>query len=131
MTKRIASCSCGQLSVTTFEDPIRVSVCHCLACQRRTGSAFGVQARFRRDSLELSGKSTRYARISDEGNKTNFEFCPNCGVTVYFTSEGSEEMVAIPVGVFAEPRFPAPTISMYEERKHSWVVMPEGIEHLY
>ncbi|RDS83359.1 GFA family protein [Dyella psychrodurans] len=130
MTKRIASCSCGQLSVTTFEDPIRVSVCHCLACQRRTGSVFGVQARFRRDGLELSGQSTRYVQISDEGNKTNFEFCPNCGATVYYTSEGSEEMVAIPVGVFAEPAFPAPIISIYEERKHGWVVMPEGIEHL-
>lgn len=89
-----------------------------------------MQARFRRDSVELSGQSTRYVRISDEGNKTNFEFCPNCGVTVYYMSEGLEGMVAIPVGVFAEPLFPAPTISVYEERKHSWVVMPEYIEHM-
>jgi hypothetical protein len=39
-------------------------------------------------------------------------------------------MVAIPVGVFAEPLFLAPTLSIYEERKHGWVMMPEGIEHL-
>lgn len=88
-----------------------------------------MQARFLRDGLELSGQSIRYVRISDEGNKTSFEFCPHCGVTVYYTSEGLEGIVAIPVGVFAEPHFPAPTISVYEERKHSWVVMPEGIEH--
>jgi hypothetical protein len=50
MTRRnvcSACCSCGQLQVTTTGEPVRISVCHCLACQRRTGSAFGVQARFR------------------------------------------------------------------------------------
>ena len=38
--------------------------------------------------------------------------------------------VAIPVGAFTDPQFPAPTISVYEERMHSWVRMPEGIERL-
>ena len=46
MNTRTASCSCGQLTATTTEDPIRVGICHCLACQRRTGSVFGAQARF-------------------------------------------------------------------------------------
>jgi hypothetical protein len=131
MTKRIASCSCGQLSATTLEDPFRVSVCHCLACQRRTGGVFATQARFRKESVEISGKSTRYVRVGDEGNKANFEFCPICGATVYYTVEGMDDIVAIPVGAFAEPLFPAPTVSNYEGRKHSWVVMPEGIEHLF
>jgi hypothetical protein len=51
MNTRTASCSCGQLTVVTAGDPIRVSVCHCLACQRRTGSVFGAQARFARKSF--------------------------------------------------------------------------------
>ncbi|GLQ98222.1 GFA family protein [Dyella mobilis] len=131
MTKRIASCSCGQLSVTTSEDPIRVSICHCLDCQRRSGSVFAVQARFRRDGLELSGTSTRYVRISDEGNRAHFEFCPHCGTTVYYVTEGNEDLVAIPVGAFADPRFPAPVASNYEERMHGWVSMPADIEHHY
>ena len=45
MTTRDASCSCGQLHLTCEGEPVRISVCHCLACQQRTGSAFGVQAR--------------------------------------------------------------------------------------
>ena len=48
MTTRNAACSCGQLQATTSGDPVRISVCHCLACQRRTGSVFGMQARFPR-----------------------------------------------------------------------------------
>lgn len=37
--------------------------------------------------------------------------------------------IAIPVGAFADPAFPAPTVSVYEGRMHSWVVPPAGAEH--
>jgi hypothetical protein len=91
MSKRIASCSCGQLTAAAADEPIR---------------------------------------IGDEGSKATFSFCPACGATVYYQTEGNEESIAIPVGAFAEPGFPEPTVSVYEERKHAWVAMPENIEHL-
>ncbi len=130
MTIRTASCSCGQLTATTTEDPIRVSVCHCLACQRRTGSVFGAQARFRKESTEIKGQSKQYVRVGDEGSKITFNFCPTCGATVHYEIEGREESIAIPVGAFAEPSFPAPTFSVYEERMHAWVGLPANIEHM-
>lgn len=128
MTTRTASCSCGQLTATITEDPIRVSVCHCLACQRRTGSVFGAQARFRSEAVTVKGESKRYVRVGDEGSKIAFSFCPSCGATVHY--EIGEGSVAIPVGTFAEPGFPAPTFSVYEERKQAWVSLPEKIEHM-
>jgi len=67
MTHRLASCSYGQLTAQVAGDPVRVSICHCLACQRRTGSVFGEQARFPRESVTLSGTSTVYVRAGDEG----------------------------------------------------------------
>jgi hypothetical protein len=131
MTSRIASCSCGQLKVTTHGEPVRISVCHCLACQRRTGSVFGAQARFPRDAVEISGESREYVRIGDEGNEVTHHFCPTCGATVHYSVAGYDVgRIAIPVGAFADPGFPAPTVSVYEERMHSWVGLPEGIEHL-
>lgn len=130
MTRRTASCSCGQLAVTTADDPVRVSICHCLACQRRTGSVFGAQARFRREAVIIAGTSTTYLRLGDEGSRVTFHFCPACGSTVHYEIEGMEEFVAIPVGAFAEPDFPAPTVSVYEERKHAWVRLSEDIRHL-
>ena len=129
MVNRNASCSCGQLSVTVTEDPVRVSVCHCLACQRRTGSVFGAQARFRQECASINGQSSQYVRISDAGNRITFNFCPACGATVHYSIEGREELVAVPVGAFAEPGFPAPLFSVYEERKHAWVGLPRNIEH--
>lgn len=130
MSTRTASCSCGQLTAITSEDPIRVSACHCLACQRRTGSVFGAQARFRTAAVTASGVAKQYVRVGDEGGRAIFNFCPTCGATVYYTIEGAEEYVAIPVGAFADPAFPRPTFSVYEERMHSWVQMPQDIEHM-
>jgi hypothetical protein len=130
MPTRTASCSCGQLSAITTVDPVRISVCHCLACQRRTGSVFGAQARFPVRTVTITGTSQQYVRIGDEGSRMVFNFCPVCGATVHYALEGGDEHIAIPVGAFAEPSFPRPAFSVYEERMHSWVQMPEDIEHM-
>jgi hypothetical protein len=130
MPTRVATCSCGQLSVTVSEEPLRISICHCLACQRRTGSVFGAQARFRAEAVEVTGESHEYVRVGDEGNHIAFRFCPQCGATVYWGFKGYEDFVVVAVGAFAEPEFPAPTVSVYENRKHAWVVAPSHIEHL-
>lgn len=131
MSQRLASCSCGQLTAQVTGQPVRVSICHCLACQRRTGSVFGQQARFRREGVVLAGQSSRYVRVGDEGTRITFHFCPHCGATVYYEPEGMEEFIAIPVGAFADPAFPAPTVSVYEERKHAWVLPPAEAEHIW
>jgi hypothetical protein len=130
MSHRTASCSCGQLQAQVSTEPLRVSVCHCLACQRRTGSVFGAQARFAKEAVSISGRSTEFVRTGDEGTQATFRFCPDCGATVYYTMSGIENAVAIPVGAFADPSFPPPVFSVYEERMHAWVQMPGGIERM-
>ena len=130
MPTRVASCSCGHLSVTVTKEPIRVSICHCLACQRRTGSVFGAQARFHTHSVGVKGRSQQYVRVGDEGNRIAFQFCPNCGTTVHWQIEGREESITVAVGAFAEPAFPAPSVSVYDVRRHAWVTLPPPVEHL-
>ena len=130
MSVRVASCSCGQLRAEVRGEPTRVSVCHCHACQRRTGSVFGAQARFPREAVAVEGEGTEFVRVGDEGGRYRFTFCPRCGSTVFYVEEGNEGWIAIPVGAFADSRFPAPTISVYEERRHSWVSVPDDAEHL-
>ena len=127
---RTASCSCGDLVAQTRAEPLRVSICHCHACQRRTGSVFGVQARFRRDDVTIRGKPRTYVRAAHSGTRGAFEFCPRCGTTVHYGIEGNDEFIAIPVGAFADPTFPHPTRSVYEARRHAWVALPDGVEHV-
>ncbi|MEZ5830667.1 MAG: GFA family protein [Dongiaceae bacterium] len=127
-----ASCSCGQLRVTCTGKPVRLSMCHCLECQKRTGSPFGTQARFRRNQVTMEGKVTEFVRVGDEGNRVTFRFCPECGSTVYWTLSGFPDLVAVAIGNFADPSFPAPRVSVYERRRHPWVVVPEtpDMEHI-
>jgi hypothetical protein len=130
MTIRTASCSCGQLQARVSGEPLRVSVCHCLACQQRSGNVFAAQARFAAEAFTVTGRSTEFTRVGDAGGRATFRFCAECGGTVYYTNEGSDATVVIPVGAFADPRFPGPTFSVYEERMHAWVKMPADIEHM-
>jgi hypothetical protein len=126
---REASCTCGQLRLTAEGDPIRVSICHCLACQRRTGSVFGAQARFPADRVHVEGRSNDYVRISDAGDERTFYFCPDCGATVFYTLATAPDAVAVPIGAFADPTFPPPNFSVWESRRHRWVAIPEAVEH--
>jgi hypothetical protein len=129
MVTRRAACNCGQLHLVVEGEPIRISMCHCLACQRRTGSAFGIQARFPRNQVRVEGRSTEYVRISDDGEPRTFSFCPECGATVYYRLSTAPDVIAVPIGAFADPVFPQPTISVYESRRHPWLTVPAEIEH--
>src|SRR5205823_12515624 len=98
MPTRDAACSCGQLRLAAEGDPIRISMCHCLACQRRTGSAFGIQARFASERVHVVGRYSDYVRTPDEGDKhLTFHFCPDCGATVFFTGSDAPDVIAVPV----------------------------------
>lgn len=130
MTTRHAECSCGQLTATTQGEPVRISVCHCLSCQRRSGSAFAAQARFPRERVKVTGRATQYVRTADSGNKLVFNFCPDCGATVYYWAEAIPEIIAVPLGAFADPAFPAPKFSVYEARRHPWARIDADVERM-
>ena len=122
MTTRTASCSCGQVRVAAEGEPVRISICHCLECQKRTGSIFGAQARFPREHVKTEGRTSQWSRVGDEGGGATFHFCPVCGSTVYYELLGLPDFIAIPIGGFADPNFPPPRVSVYEDRQHAWVL---------
>ncbi|CAN5468886.1 GFA family protein [soil metagenome] len=126
MTIRTASCHCGQLSVEVRGEPLGIGVCHCLACQQRTGSVFAALAAFRAPYI-VTGKATEYVRSGDRGSRFRFRFCPVCGSTVFHSEEGHEGSIGVAVGCFADPAFPAPQVSVYDCRRHPWVVLPRDV----
>jgi len=133
-TNRTASCRCGQLTATVSGEPARVSVCHCLNCQKRSGSAFAAQARWPRDRTGIAGESKTFVKVADSGNKATFHFCPECGSDVYYEIDGKfdnkfNDLIAIPIGTFDDPFFLTPEYSVWESRKHLWVEIVGNIEH--
>lgn len=129
MTIRTATCRCGQLSAACDGEPVRVSVCHCLSCQRRSGSAFTAQARWPDAQVTLTGERREWRHVGDSGGTATFFFCPECGATVAYVIGAMPGLTAVAIGAFADPTFPAPTFSMYEECKHKWVEITGDIEH--
>ncbi len=130
---RHASCACGLLQLAVEGEPLRISICHCLDCQRRTGAPFGMQARFAREAVtHVAGESRSFTRQGDSGGTVTFHFCPACGSTVFWELSSVPQVFAVAVGAFADPDFPAPRISVYERRRHDWVDLAglPDIEHL-
>jgi hypothetical protein len=135
MTTRTASCRCGQLKAIATGDPVRVSVCHCLDCKKRSGSAFAVQARWPKAQVAIEGVSKTFVKVADSGNRGFFHFCPECGCDVYYEIDGKFDdkfngLIAIPLGAFEDPYFASPRFSVWEKRKHDWVVISgDLVEH--
>ena len=126
MSVRTAACSCGQLRIEVEGEPRDVGVCHCLACQRRTGSVFAALAGFA-PPYRVFGVATEYVRVGDRGARFTFRFCPVCGANLFHTEDGYEDRsVSVAVGAFADPGFPPPKDSVYDCRRHPWVQLPPG-----
>lgn len=129
MTVRSASCRCGALRAECSGEPVRVSVCHCLACQKRSGSAFAVQARWPDAQVTVTGERKSWQSVGDSGGVATHFFCPACGSTVAYVVDAMPGVMAVAVGAFADPEFPPPAFSVYEERKHRWVEITGDIQH--
>jgi hypothetical protein len=128
---RIASCRCGQLRAQCTEEPLRVSVCHCRECQRRTGSVFSAQARFRAESVIVTGVSSTYTRTADSGSQLTYQFCASCGATITYQIDTWPDVVAVPVGAFGDCALPTPAYSIYERRMRPWVTIAgDSMVHL-
>lgn len=130
MTVRIAHCRCGQLSVACAGEPVRASVCHCLECKARSGSAFAAQVRFPVEQVTISGQSSSYVHVGSAGKAATFHFCPTCGGGLYYINAAFPETIAVALGNFEDPWFATPEFSVFENRKMAWVeIVGEGIEH--
>jgi len=108
MPTSVAACVCEQLTVSCSGDPAQVSLCHCLACQRRTGSTYGIAAFYPRENVRVAGDATAYTRPSDSGYTVTFYFCPHCGSTVYWKASRKPEMVGSPWALSRIRRFRRP-----------------------
>jgi len=125
MATRTAACSCGQLRIEVEGEPRGVGLCHCLACQQRTGSVFAALASFAAP-YRVFGEAREYVRTGDQGARFRFHFCPVCGTNLFHTEEGHDQSAGVAIGCFADPGFPPPQVSVYDCRRHPWVRLPAG-----
>lgn len=122
---REAQCHCGALALECAGEPVKVSLCHCLDCQRRSGSLFSVAAFFPREQITIvRGEARRFTRPSASGFAVTFSFCPGCGTNLWWEPERLPAMIGVAAGTFADPSFPAPTQAVWSENAHAWLDLP-------
>ena len=124
-----ASCQCGQLRVEVPGPTVAVVACHCLACQKRSGSPFGEAAYWPHDDVSIEGAFEQFDRPTDLGGTFSQFFCRRCGTTVFMRGTKNPTMTGIPVGLFDDLHSMQPIRSVWEDRRHAWVEIPTAVQH--
>jgi hypothetical protein len=108
------------------KENLRVSMCHCLDCRRRTGSLFSIAASFERSAVTVvNGASKTFTRNSLTGKDVIFHFCSARGSTVFWQPERMPQLIGVAVGAFADPSVPPPEQSVFTTYKHGCLSLRE------
>jgi len=81
------------------------------------------------DVVAISGPAKEFTRDAASGGKVHSYFCPNCGSTIYWRADNLPSLIGVAVGALADPQFPAPVRSVFEQSKHGWVEMNDVVDH--
>jgi hypothetical protein len=106
-----------------------VVICHCFACQKRSGSPFGEAAYYPHEQVVIAGRSRQFTRSTNAGGTFDQFFCPECGTTVFMRGAKNPDVTGIPIGLFDDAHTMQPVRSVWEDRLHGWVAVPEDIQH--
>jgi hypothetical protein len=123
---REGGCSCGAVRYRLASEPMFVHCCHCLNCQRQTGSAFVINLLVEADRMELlAGEPQPVDVPRDDGSTQRVYRCPTCQVAVY-SEYGRPEVRFVRAGTLDEPSSVAPDVHIFTRSKVPWVTLPES-----
>ena len=121
---REGGCSCGAVRYRLTSEPMFVHCCHCLNCQRQTGSAFVINLLIEADRIELLGGEPEPVDVPrDDGSTQRIYRCPSCQVAVY-SEYGRPEVRFVRAGTLDEPSSVAPDVHIFTRSKVLWVTLP-------
>ena len=120
-------CACGVVRYRLTSEPMFVHCCHCLNCQRQTGSAFVINLLIEADRVELlSGEPEPVDVPRDDGSAQRIHRCPACQVAVY-SEYGRPEVRFVRGSTLDEPSSVAPDVHIFTRSKLPWVTLPEDV----
>jgi len=125
--EREGGCACGEVRYRLASDPLFVHCCHCLNCQRQTGSAFVINLLIEADRMELpAGEPVRVDVPRDDGSTQQVFRCPSCQVAV-FSLYGRPHVRFVRGGTLDDPTGIEPDVHIYTKSKVSWVTLPDSV----
>jgi hypothetical protein len=125
--QREGGCSCGAVRYRLMSDPLFVHCCHCLNCQRQTGSAFVINLLIEADRVELLAGDPQAVDVPrDDGSTQTVWRCPTCQVAVY-SRYTRPEVRFVRGGTLDDPSSVAPDVHIYTRSKVPWVTLPDSV----
>jgi hypothetical protein len=123
---REGGCACGEVRYRLTSEPLFVHCCHCLNCQRQTGSAFVINLLIETDRVELLAQEPEAIDVPrDDGSTQRIWRCPSCQIALY-SQYTRPEFRYVRAGTLDEPRDVKPDVHIFTRSKVDWVVLPEG-----
>jgi len=120
-------CACGRVRYRLTSAPLFVHCCHCLNCQRETGSAFVLNALIETDRIALTGSAPLAVAVpTDSGGPHRIYRCEACQVAVW-SEYSSPKLRFVRVGTLDEPHALKPDVHIYTRSKVPWVTLPEDV----
>ena len=124
---REGGCACGAVRYRLTSKPLFIHCCHCLNCQRQTGSAFVINLLIEADRVQLlAGAPQAVEAPRDDGSTQRIFRCPTCQVAV-FSEYGRPEVRFVRGGTLDDPSGVAPDVHIYTRSKVDWVTLPESV----
>jgi hypothetical protein len=126
MTELAGGCSCRAVRFQLASAPMFVNCCHCLDCQRQTGSAFVINALIETDRIAVQGAPEAVATPTDSGRPHDIHRCPTCRVAVWSDYGRRPALRFVRVGTLDQPHAIAPDAHIFTRSKVPWLRLPEG-----
>jgi hypothetical protein len=125
-TLREGGCACGSIRYRLGSDPLIIHCCHCLNCQRQTGSAFVINLMIEADRVEfLAGVPEPVEVARDDGGTQRIFRCPSCQVAV-FSEYGRPEVRYVRAGTLDRPSGVTPDVHIFTKSKVGWITIPQS-----
>lgn len=120
-------CACGAVRYRLTTAPMFVHCCHCLNCQRQTGSAFVINLLIEADRVEVIAGDPQPVDVPrDDGSTQRIFRCPTCRVAL-FSEYGRPEVRFVRAGTLDDPSWVVPDVHIYTRSKLPWVTLPESV----
>jgi hypothetical protein len=125
--RREGGCACGAVRYRLTDDPLFTHCCHCLNCQRQTGSAFVINMLIETDRVELlAGEPQPVDVPRDDGSTQTIWRCPTCQIAL-FSKYTSPKVRFVRAGTLDDPATVEPDVHIYTRSKLPWVTLPESV----
>jgi hypothetical protein len=122
------SCLCGAIRYTVSVPVTDLRACHCVHCQKASGTAGSVNAVVPGSAFKITqGTPKRYEAKADSGRTLYRFFCGDCGSPIYSQRSTGTEVLVVRAGTFDNAEGMKITANIWTRSARPWAYIdPES-----